>query len=121
MFRSPLLKFTKSLLKTVADDYKLSADELISRYCCEQKIPCPHKTGKGTPCKNSCLSGENHCHLHSVIKPPKEEKPKKIKKKKVVPTAPSHSHLPGQSDPECLLCKSHGDAFISCNLQFEVA
>lgn len=121
MFKSPLLKYTQSLLKTIALDYNLPVDELVIKYC-EQpdapKIPCPHKTGKGTPCKNSCLPGENHCRLHTVVKP---EKPEKIKKVKFVKLQPQHSHVPGVVDKECQLCKTHGDAFSASFQQFVVS
>ena len=113
MFKSIILKYTQSLLKTIALDYNLSAEELVIKYC-ERKIPCPHKTGKGTPCKNSCLYGENHCRLHTVVKP---EKPEKIKKVKLVKLQPQHSHIPGEYHKECQLCQSHGDAFKATSFQ----
>ena len=120
MFKNPLLKYTQSLLNTIALDYNLSVDELVIKYCLqdEPKTPCPHNTGKGTPCKNSCLPGETHCHLHAVIKPPK---PEKIKKIKLIKVQPQHSHLPGKSDPDCQLCKSHGDALSADHQQIVVS
>ena len=117
MFKSPLLKYTQSLLKTIALDYNLQIDELVIKYC-EQpdapKVPCPHNTGKGTPCKNTCIPGENHCRLHTVVKP---EKPEKINKVKFVKVQPQHTHIPGVYDKECQLCQSHGDAFKPSSFQ----
>ena len=121
MFKTPLLKYTQTLLKTIALDYNLPIEELVIKYCEQSdapKVPCPHKTGKGSPCKNSCLPGENHCRLHAVVKP---EKPVKIKKVKPVKLQPSHSHSIGVCDSSCQLCKTHGDAFNASFQQFVVS
>jgi len=121
MFKAPLLKYTQSLLQTIALDYNLSPEELVTKYCVQSeapKVPCPHQTGKGTECKNYCLPGLTHCHLHATVKPPKL---KKVKKVKLVKVQPRHSHLPGVVDSTCELCKTHGDASTFCFQSFEVA
>jgi hypothetical protein len=119
MLKAPLIKYTKSLLKSIARDYNLQESELVVKYCEPEKTPCPHTTAKGTLCKNSCLPEKFHCHLHATEKTVKE--PKSKKPKKVLKIQPVHTHAPGVHDSSCQLCKTHGDAFNSAALLIKFA
>ncbi|MBJ61885.1 MAG: hypothetical protein CMB57_01395 [Euryarchaeota archaeon] len=70
---------------------------------------CKGKTAKGLDCTHRCKkdkeTGEyfEFCGMHNPLKEKKVKKPRL----KVLPT---HTHAPGERDPNCQLCLAHGDA-----------
>jgi len=71
-----------------------------------EKPKCTAKTAKGSQC-TKCMVGDGpFCAIH-LKKMGGEAIPKKNLKKVV----PVHTHEPGENDPSCELCNTHGDVF----------
>jgi len=109
-----------AILAKVAEDFNIVIDAekyldvAPKRKQKAKREPCPCKTKAGEPCKNNCLLGETSCKIHrgkDPNEPVPEKKERKPKKDKPVKPAqePTHTHLPGEADGECTLCKDHGD------------
>jgi len=125
----------------VADDYKLSFEELSAKYLetseAAIKVPrkytkkpksvevettdkkcCTAQTSKKEPCKFSALKGEVFCLRH--LKQSRGEKTEKTVKK-VAKTEPVHTHPIDEkpSDP-CTVCETYGEPFAPVPTEFTV-
>ena len=71
------------------------------------KVPCPHITSKGVPCKKYCAPNLQTCKVHG--KPRKEKPPPKPKPKKVVCTGLNMRGNPckGKCLPDQSYCERH--------------
>jgi hypothetical protein len=71
------------------------------------RVPCPHVTSKGQPCKKYCAPGLETCKVHG--KPPKPPKTPKEKPKKVHCTGLNMRGNPckGKVLPDCTYCERH--------------
>lgn len=72
---------------------------------------CKGVTAKGEACTHRCLRGETgqyreFCGMHNPEKTTKKQKNARAKR------ATEHSHEPGQTDPTCELCRTHGDVLV---------
>ena len=132
-----LASYSATLLQKISEDYNLSFEELSSKYLTnivplpKAKAPakktskvempqCSGHTAKGGQCQHRAFDESGLCRIHQKkaegsnakatvpSKEPKEKK-KKESKKKLKGPAPEHTHEPGESDPLCGLCASHGN------------
>lgn len=71
------------------------------------RIPCPHTTSKGSPCKKYCAPNLNTCKVHG--KPPKPPKTPKEKPKKVSCTGINLRGNPCKRKvlTDCTYCERH--------------
>ena len=133
-----LASYSASLLQKISEDYKLSYDELATRYLTTPAVPVPKAKGatgtkkktakaelpqcsgltaKGEQCKHKAFDESGLCRIHqkkangpeSQATPSKEPKKKEPKKKKGKEPAPVHTHEVGESSEMCGLCQSHGN------------
>ena len=133
-----LASYSATLLQKISEDYGLPYDELSTRYLTSPVAPppkakapakkksskvempqCSGMTAKGGQCQHKAFDESGLCRIHqkkangpesqaTQSKAAKEPKEKKSKKKVKGP-APEHTHEPGESDPLCGLCESHGN------------
>ncbi len=134
-----LASYSQTLLQKISEDYKLSYEELSTRYLTSPVAPppkakapakkkstkealpqCSGHTAKGGQCQHKAFDESGLCRIHQkkaegsntkAAPPAKEpkEKKKKESKKKVKGPAPEHTHEPTETDPLCGLCESHGN------------
>jgi len=134
----------RAFLQRVADDYKLSFEELSAKYLetseAAIKVPrkytkkpksvevettdkkcCTAQTSKKEPCKFSALKGEVFCLRH--LKQSRGEKPDKASKKAVKEskTEPVHTHPVDTKPTEpCDVCETYGEPFGPVPTEFTV-
>ena len=133
-----LASYSATLLQKISEDYKLSYEELSTRYLTSPAVPppkvkapakkkaakealpqCSGLTAKGGQCQHKAFDESGLCRIHQKkangantegVAPSKEPKAKKEpKKKKVKEPAPVHTHEVGESSEQCGLCESHGN------------
>ena len=129
-----LASYSQTLLQKISEDYKLSYEELSSKYLTSPAVPLPKAkapakkksskvelpqcsglTAKGGQCTHKAFDESGLCRIHqkkvtsktATTKEPKEKKKKEPKKKKGPP--PEHTHEVGESSDQCGLCESHGN------------
>ena len=133
-----LASYSATLLQKISEDYKLSYEELATRYLSAPAVPLPKAkatgtkkkstkvempqcsglTAKGGQCQHKAFDESGLCRIHQKKADPtggkatvtKEPKEKKKKEpKKVKGPPPEHTHEVGESSEQCGLCESHGN------------